>query len=201
MDNPCRRWMMPALALPILSVSLAIAGTEVAVIGEQPVEVDFRSGGALKMDLCSSGVKVVGVDKPRLRVAYDSKKDMSKVSVRLKSSGSEGIVEIDNCPHEDFRITIEVPRTSDLYVRMAAGQLDIDDVTGSKDLKMHAGEMNVELGRAEDYASVEASVMTGEVDAPIYNVNKGGLFRSIERKGPGRYRLSAHVGAGQVSLH
>ena len=201
MDKPRRRWMMLALALPILSTSLLLAGTEVGEIGKQPVEADFRSGGSLKMDLCSSGAKVVGVEKDRLRVAYHSKKDMSKVSVRLKISGSEGLVEVDNCPHEDFRITIEIPRTTDLVVRMAAGQLDVEDVTGSKDLKMHAGEMNVELGRAEDYATVEASVMTGEVDAPVFKVNKGGLFRSFERKGPGRYRLVAHVGAGQLSLH
>lgn len=201
MDNQCRRWITLALALPTLFVSLALAGAEVEEIGKQPVEIDFRSGGTLKMDLCSSGAKIVGVDKDRLRVAYDSKKDMSKVSVRVKASGSEAMVEIDNCPHEDFHITIEVPRTTELYIRMAAGQLDIDDVTGSKDLKMHAGEMNVELGKTEDYASVEASVMTGEVDAPPYKVNKGGLFRSFERKGPGRYRLSAHVGAGQLSLH
>ena len=201
MDKPRRRWMMLALALPLLSMSLVLAGTEIEEIGKQLVEVDFRTGGSLKMDLCSSGVKVVGVDKDQLRVAYDSKKDMSKVSVRLKLSGSEGLVEVDNCPSEDFRITIEIPRKTDLYIRMAAGQLDLDDVTGSKDLKMHAGEMNVELGRAEDYASVEASVMTGEVDAPVYKVNKGGLFRSFERKGPGRYRLVAHVGAGQLSLH
>jgi len=201
MDRTCRQWTTFALAVSALSMSLALASTEVEEVGKQQVEADFRSGGSLKLDLCSSEAKIVGVEKGGVRVAYDSKKDTSKVRVRLKLSGSEGTVTVENCPHEDFKMTIEIPRSTDLQVHMAAGELNIDDVTGSKDLEMHAGEMNVELGRTEDYASVKASVMTGEVDAPPYNANKGGLFRSIERTGPGRYHLVAHVGAGQLTLH
>ena len=201
MDKPRRRWILLALVLPILPAGLALAATEIEEIGKQPVQIDFLSAGSLKMDTCSSGLKIIGVEKSGIRVAYDRDEDTSKVRVRVRTSGSEGTVEIDRCPHENFRITIEIPRATNLYVRMTAGQLDVEDVIGSKDLKMTAGELNVEMGRAEDYASVEASVTTGEVDARAYNVNKGGLFRSIERKGPGRYRLYAHVGAGQVTLH
>jgi hypothetical protein len=42
--------------------------------------------------------------------------------------------------------------------------------------------------------------MTGEVDASAFGENKGGLFRKFRRDGQGSYRLSAHVGAGQVTL-
>jgi hypothetical protein len=83
---------------------------------------------------------------------------------------------------------------------MAAGQLEVKGVTGNKDLELHAGELDVEIGRREDYARVDASVMTGEVDAAPFEISKGGLFRSFEWKGPGKYRLHAHAGAGQVTL-
>ncbi|MCI0408507.1 MAG: hypothetical protein L0191_08090, partial [Acidobacteria bacterium] len=46
-----------------------------------------------------------------------------------------------------------------------------------------------------------ASVVTGEVDGAPFDVSKGGFFRSFERKGAGKYRLHAHVGAGEVSLN
>ena len=203
MKRPRREWMTSLMVLPLLSVSLFPASLQVVEVGKQPVEVDFRSGGALEMKLCFSGAKIVGVEKNRIRVAYASTepRDLSKVTIRVKTSGSEGTVEVSECPHDNFRITLEVPRTLELKVRMTAGQLDVDDVIGSKDFEMTAGEMNVEVGRAEDYATVDGSVTTGEVDAPAFNVNKGGLFRSFERKGPGRYRLHAHVGAGQLTLH
>ncbi|HEV8336152.1 MAG TPA: hypothetical protein VGR67_07050 [Candidatus Polarisedimenticolia bacterium] len=177
------------------------ANTEVEEVGKQPVQVDFPSGGNLKMDLCSSGVEIIGVDKNRVLVSYDGPKDNSRVKVSLKTSGSEGTVEVDGCTHDNFRITIEVPRQTHLHVRMAAGELRVEDITGNKDLELHAGELNVDLGRAGDYAHVEASVMTGEVEAAAFDVSKGGFFRSFERKGPGRYRLHAHVGLGQVTIN
>jgi hypothetical protein len=203
MKKPRLESITSLIVLPLLSLGLAVAAGEVEEIGEQPVRVDFPSGGSLKLDLCSSGAKIVGVEKDEIRVAYGSTedKDLSKVTVRVKTSGSKGTVEVEHCPNDNFRITVEVPRTVELYVRMTAGQLDVKGITGSKDLELSAGQLNVEVGRVEDYASVDGSVTTGEVDAPVYNVNKGGLFRSFERKGPGRYRLHAHVGAGQLTMH
>jgi len=197
----CCRWTIPVLALLLVPGAMALAVNEVVEVGKQPVQVDFPSGGNLKMDLCSSGVEILGVDKNQVRITYDGPKDNSRVKVRLKTSGSEGTVEICGCTHDNFRITIEVPRRTHLHVRMAAGELRVEDVAGNKDLELHAGELNVDLGEAGDYAHVEASVMTGEVDAAAYDVNKGGFFRSFERKGPGRYRLHAHVGVGQVTIN
>ena len=157
MEKPCRRWSAFSLALPLLVVSLPlIAGqAEVEEIGKQPVQVDFPSNGSLKMEICSSGVKIVGVEKNRIRVAYESPKDTGKVSIRVRTLGSEGTVEVDHCPHDNFQITVEVPRATDLNVRMAAGELDIESVGGSKDLALEAGELDVELGRIEDYAHIE----------------------------------------------
>jgi hypothetical protein len=193
--------LLGILAFALLfPVTVALAANEVDEVGKQPVDIDFASGGNLKMDLCSSGVEIIGVARNRIHVSYDSPKDTSRVKVRLKTAGSEGTVEVDGCTHDNFRITIEVPRQTHLHVRMAAGQLDVEDITGNKDLELHAGELNVELGKAGDYAHVEASVMTGEVDAAAFDVNKGGFFRSFERKGSGRYRLHAHVGVGQVTI-
>jgi hypothetical protein len=190
------------LALSLLFASFALAGktVEVTEVGKQPVESDFPAGGQLRMDLCPSGVEVRGIEESKIRLSYHSTKDMSGVEVRLKISGDDGSVEVDGCPHDNFRITVEVPKRANLHIRMWAGQLDVDGVTGDKDLELHAGELNVDIGSTEDYAHVDASVLTGEVDAAPFDTSKGGLFRSFERKGPGKYRLHAHVGAGQVVL-
>jgi hypothetical protein len=197
-----KKRIVPALLMLALSAMPAPAGASVEIteVGKQPVEADFPSGGRLRMDLCSSEVNVRGTEGSGIRLLYDSETDTSRVRVRIKSTGGDGELEVEDCPHNNFRITIEVPRLTDLHLRMSAGQLGVKGVTGNKDLELHAGELDLEIGRREDYATVEASVTTGEVDAAPFDTSKGGLFRSFEWKGPGKYRLHAHTGAGQVTL-
>jgi hypothetical protein len=189
--------------LLLLIPSLATAGDKPTVVTANPFETDFPSGGSFRMDLCSSGVDLRGTDDNKLRVSYDSKNgyDAGRVKVKIKTSGNAGTLEIDGCPHNNFQITINVPKVTDLYVRIWAGQLDVSNITGDKDLELHAGQLDVSIGKPEEYGQVDASVMTGEVDAAPFDVSKGGLFRSFHKTGPGKYRLHAHVGAGQVDLN
>jgi hypothetical protein len=42
--------------------------------------------------------------------------------------------------------------------------------------------------------------MAGGLDASAFDVAKGGLFRSFEHHGPGKYRLHAHVATGGIDL-
>jgi hypothetical protein len=191
---------LPTLLL--LSVCCAVADERPFIIHDNPFQTAFPSGGHLRMNLCSSGVEIRGTDDNKLRISYDSRSgDDSKVKVKLNISGSEGRLAIDDCPHNNFQITIKVPALTNLYVRMWAGELDVKGITGDKDMELHAGELDVNIGKPEDYAHVDASVTTGEVDAAPFAVSKGGLFRSFRKLGPGKYRLHAHVGAGQVDLN
>jgi hypothetical protein len=57
------------------------------------------------------------------------------------------------------------------------------------------------LGRdPKDYAQIEASVTTGALESGALGISKGGLFRSYKSAGPGKYKLSAHVGTGEIDL-
>ena len=187
--------------LALIAASLAAQDAKIDQLGKIPVEAKFGSGGEVRLHLCSSGARIVGKDADALRVTYDARHGGSdEVRVRIEVSGHRAGIRVTGCPHNNFEVTVEVPKSSDLYARMPAGQLDVDDVTGDKDIEIHAGELNVNIGKPEDYRHVEASVLTGEVDAPPFNVSKGGLFRSFDQNGSGKYRLHAHVGAGQIDL-
>lgn len=170
-------------------------------IGKSPVEVKFTAGGRVHMDLCSCAIELKGIDENVLRVSFPSEhRRAGDVRVRLETEGSRGRIRVAGCPHNNFDMKIEVPKTSDLYVRMFAGELEVRGITGDKDVQLHAGQLTVEIGEASDYAHVEASVSSGELDARPFDVDKGGLFRSFERSGAGKYRLHAHVGAGELDL-
>jgi hypothetical protein len=47
---------------------------------------------------------------------------------------------------------------------------------------------------------VEASVTTGGLEAAPFGESHGGLFRSFHKEGNGKYKLYAHVGAGDLTL-
>jgi len=190
----------------VFLAALAIPGVNaqtntVDQTGKMPVEAKFQAGGQIRMTLCSSGAHIVAKDTDLLRVTYNAPHGSSEdVRVQIGVSGENARIRVTGCPHNNFELTIEIPKSSNLHVRMFAGQLDMDEISGDKDVEMHAGELNMNIGKPEDYRHVDASVLTGEVDAPAFNVSKGGLFRSFDQNGPGKYRLHAHVGAGQLDL-
>ena len=150
------------------------------------------------MDLCSSGIEIVGTDDAAVRISYQSERD--NVRVRLNISGDRADLRLTGCSHNNFKARIEIPKSTALYVRMMAGQLDVREVTGDKDVELSFGQLNMDVGKTEQYARVDASVNSGQVEASPFGVSKGGLFRSFDQRGPGKYKLHAHVGAGQVEL-
>jgi hypothetical protein len=103
-------------------------------------------------------------------------------------------------PKNDLEVTIEIPKAATLYVRMPAGELSLEGVSGDKDVELHAGELTISVGNAADYSHVDASVLSGEVDGALFGEYHGGLFRSFHKSGAGKYKLHAHVGAGQLTL-
>jgi hypothetical protein len=186
-------------ALLLLSTAFVLAQeTKVDERGTSPVEARFVSSGRIRMSLCSSGIEIVGTDDSALRVSYHAERQ--DVRVRMQISGDSAELKLSGCPHNNFQARIEIPKSSDLYVRMFAGQLDVMDVIGDKDIELTFGQLNVDVGKAEQYARVDGSVNGGEINASAFNVDKGGLFRSFNQKGPGKYRVHTHVGAGEIDL-
>ena len=172
--------------------------TRVEEVGKSPVEAKFPADGSVRMDLCPGGIEVVGTDEHVLRVSFHPEGD--DVKVRINGSGDRADLRLSGCPHNNFKARIEIPKSSALYVRMMAGQLDVNNIIGDKDVEVSFGQLTMDVGRPDDYAHVEASVNSGEIAASAFAVQKGGLFRSFDRDGPGKYRMHAHVGAGQLEL-
>ena len=83
---------------------------------------------------------------------------------------------------------------------LTAGDLTVDGIEGNKDIESHAGDLTIDVGRAEDYSHVDAALWAGDLEAPPFNVSKGGLFRSFDWKGGGAYTLHAHLKAGDLRL-
>ena len=178
------------------SALVAQDNKKVEETGKSPVMARVASGGRVRMDLCSSGIELVGREEDTLRVSYEP--EHRNVNVRIQVAGDQADLTVKDCPRNNFKVRVEVPKSSALYVRMFAGELEVRDIVGDKDVELHFGQLTIDVGKAEEYRRVSASVNSGELDAPAFNVSKGGLFRSFNQTGSGKYVLHAHVGAGEL---
>ena len=192
-------------SLAVFSSPLAIAQTkrvEAKNLPDHPFQVDYPSGRQLSLHLRSGDVRVVGGSENKVSVRVDAK-DVEKareVRVTFDRSEHSGGLRVSGGPRNDIQITVEVPKDTGLYVRMPAGELEISNVAGDKDVQLHAGELIVHVGNPADYSHVDASVVTGGLEAPPFHEDHGGFFRSFHKSGNGKYWLHAHVGAGDLTL-
>jgi hypothetical protein len=108
---------------------------------------------------------------------------------------------VTNTPHNNFHAVIEVPQVADLHIQLTAGNLTTRAIRGNKDIDSHAGNAEITVGDPGDYASVDASVNAGNIDADVFGGSKSGLFRTFKWSGHGKHVLRAHLGAGNLEFH
>jgi hypothetical protein len=185
----------------ILVACLTVAGFQDRhTKSSDSLERAFAGGGRITMDLSAGEYRIEGSRDDRIRINWSTRsaRGLRESDVRAELKGSEAWISTDG--PKNFRAMIEVPARSNLLVRLTAGELALRGVEGDKDVELHAGELDLDVGKAEDYGRVDAGVWAGELQAPAYQISKEGLFRSFEWRGQGKYRLHAHLKAGELRL-
>jgi hypothetical protein len=175
---------------------------EVNDLAHHPFEADFPSGGQLSLHIRSAEIHIVGSDDNKIAVRIGGREGSTSTDMqaRFERSGNSGELHVSGGPHNNLTITVQVPKNSNLFVRIPAGDVEVKGITGDKDIELHAGDLKIGVGDPADYSHVEASVTTGDIEAAPFGESHGGLFRSFEKSGSGRYKLVAHVGAGDLTL-
>jgi hypothetical protein len=199
--------MCPVLALFASLTLLAPAGlpdakVEVRDLQNHPFTVDFAAGHRVRMHLRSGSFRIVGRDDDKITVRMEGRNSdkAQDLTVRFKSFADNADLEVFGGPRNELDVTIEIPKTSGLFVRMPFGELSLEGVTGDKDVELHAGDLAIAVGDAANYAHVDASVLSGDLEAQPFGESHGGLFRSFEKSGNGKFKLHAHLGAGDLTL-
>jgi hypothetical protein len=154
-----------------------------------------------------AGLQIVATDQEAIHVSCKAGNDETARNVALHfsptASGGKLSIEGAHLDHGDngLDVRIEVPRRTNVIVRMFAGQVKVEAVKGDKDIALGAGQITISSIHDGDYRSVQASVDVGEVQARAFGTDKGGFFRNFSRKNSsGDYRLQAHVATGQIEL-
>jgi hypothetical protein len=191
-----KRWMIVLVLLaPLVSVSASSNPYE------RVVQQSFASGGTVRLHLEAGGYTIKAASSDNIVVTYSANSDdLSRVKVDIKPMASRVDIYVRNTPRNNFNATIEVPRNSNLWARLSAGELSIEDVEGDKDLELWAGQINVDVPHPDAYGHRDASVLAGSLEAGAFNISKGGLFRSFRQEGAGKYRFHAHVTTGEIDV-
>ncbi|MBS1802953.1 MAG: hypothetical protein JST28_06270 [Acidobacteria bacterium] len=174
---------------------------------DQKLSAPLRARSLLEIASRPAGLEIVGTDEETIRVTCDThnsdETNAERIRLRFSPNATGGKLKIEgeHLRHGNgAQIRIEVPKKTSLMVRMFAGEVKTEQVSGDKDISVGAGQITIS-NHNWDYRSVDASVSIGQVNAPMYSANKGGFFRGVNKSTQdGEYRLHAHVTTGQIDL-
>ena len=196
------------LAASAVLFSSAIAASTQSTTCDQTLTAPLHSRSILSIDSRPAGLEIVGTDEETIHITCPSSHNgdsdnARRIRLRFSPNALGGKLKIqgEHMRHENgVQIRIEVPKKTAISVRMFAGEVKVDQVSGDKDVQIGAGQITIS-NHNWTYRTVDASVSIGQVNAPMYNANKGGFFRSVsESTTDGEFRLRAHVTTGQIDL-
>jgi hypothetical protein len=198
------RYATAFLSAILLLTTAGFAQSEIEVddISHHPFQTDFSAGGDLTLHIRSGDIHIAGSQENKLTINIGGVDGVSSTSIdaTFKRSGNSGDLDVSGGPHNRVTITVHVPENTNLWLRVPAGNVEVTGVTGSKDVELHAGNLEIAVGDPASYAHVEASVTSGDIDAAPFGESHGGLFRSFEKSGSGKYNLVARLWAGDLIL-
>jgi hypothetical protein len=192
---------LPAVFLLLASVAFGQT-QETTNLPHQGFEANLASGATLRLHLHEGDFRVVGIDSEKISIHVEGKnlEQAKNIQFHLKRSGSAVDLKLSNVPKKELQVTIEIPKSTNLYARMRGGDLSVQDVAGDKDLELTGGDLTIQVGSPEDYSHVDLSVKFGDVSGTQFGDPKGWLGNSVRKDGNGKYKLHAHVMAGDLVL-
>ena len=191
-----------SLCLLFAPVAFCQTAQETTTFQPQGYETSFASGSSLRLHLHDGDFRVVGSDSEKISIHVEGKnaERAKNIKIRLKRTGSAVDLRLSHVPKNELQVTIEIPKYSNLYARMRGGDLSVQGVAGDKDLELTGGDLTVQVGSPEDYSHVDLSVKFGDVSGTQFGDPKGWLGNSVRKDGNGKYKLHAHVMAGDLVL-
>src|SRR5262249_43773354 len=174
-------------ALAAFAVAIAVPG----LLHAQTKTADkaFVTGGKVDIHLDAGDYEVRAAPDNHIRVTMTGNTGSAAVEVGV--AGAHADVTVKDTSHTNFKCVIEVPKVSDVAIRLSAGDLNVGVIAGSKDIESTAGDVRIAVGKLDDYSKVDASVKVGDLSPGPFGGNKkeGLISQSVNWSGKGKYTL------------
>ena len=125
-----------------------------------------RSAGRIELQLGAGSYTIRPASDTHIRVTIGSESGRARVA--LTANATRATVAVTETPSSNFQATIEVPKTSDLIVRLSGGNLVLSGITGNKDIDSVAGNAEISVGDPNEYGSMEATVKAGDLNVGAF---------------------------------
>jgi len=171
-------------------------------VNEGSLQLQLLPGQALKLELSSGNYRIEpGAADKVVVISQKKQKEISdeKPHFGIDTNPQEASVRVEG--PRNYAAVIQIPKNSNLRVRLSGGRLRVNGINGDKDIESNDANIAIDVGRPENYGKVDASVDVGHIDAPPFQIAQEGLEQSFTHRGPGSYRLHAHVGMGEIRLY
>lgn len=159
----------------------------------------FVSAGNIEMQLDSGNYAITAASDDRIRVSFGG--NSGNATEQIVSTGSQATLTVSDTPQNNFQASIEVPKASNLTIRLKAGNLDLAAISGNKDVESTAGNVTIKVGDPNDYSDVDATVRAGDLNAAPFGKSDSGLGPHLTWTGKGKYTLRANLGPGNLTLN
>jgi len=169
----------------------------------QDFETPFSRGNSLRLRLHDGDFRVIGTDSEKISIHVDAKNvdQVKRIGIRLKREDDGTLnLELSHVPKNELQVTITVPLSTNLYAHMRGGDLSVEGIHGDKDLELTGGDLTIGVGAPEEYSEIDLSVRFGDISGTQFGNPKGWIGNSLRKAGTGKYRLHAHVMAGDLVL-
>lgn len=191
-----------AVSLLFASVAFCHTPQEATNLPPHGYQTNLPSGVNLRLHLHDGDFRIVGSDSDKVSIHVQGKnvEQAKNIKIQLKRSGTIADLTLSHVPKKELQVTIEIPKSTNLYARMRGGDLSVLDVVGDKDLELTGGDLTIQVGNPEDYSHVDLSVRFGDISGAQFGDPKGLIGNSLQKDGTGKYKLHAHVMAGDLVL-
>jgi len=191
-----------AVSLLFASVAFCHTSQDARNLPPRGFETNLASGANLRLHLHDGDFRVIGSDSDKLSIHVLGKNvaQAKNIKIQLKRSSTFVDLTLSHVPKKELQVTIEIPKSTNVYTRMRGGDLSVQDVVGDKDLELTGGDLTIQVGSPEDYSHVDLSVKFGDISGTQFGDPKGWIGNSLQKDGNGKYKLHAHVMAGDLVL-
>lgn len=197
------RWLAIGLLAMTCGLAYGASGTtETATLDEHPFQTDLAKIKTVRLHLHDGDFRIIGSDSDDITIQTNGKNQplAKKMKVHLERTADSLSITFSHVPKNECQVTIAIPKETNLFARMRAGDLSVDGVSGDKDLELTGGDMSIQVPDPDAYGTVDLKVRFGDVSGSQFGDPKGWMGSSLKRDGNGKYRLHAHVFAGDLTL-
>src|SRR5215471_1746082 len=143
MNRPIVKGLLSCLCTLALITLPVVAKdkTEISERGIPHFEAQIPVGAKVALHLRSGDIRIVGSEDGKVSVDISgrNKDKIEDLRYRLTSSGGNAELHVSGGPRDDFAMEVHVPRNSELYARIFAGEVTVENIPGNKDIELSAG--------------------------------------------------------------